>query len=102
MSRLASRATALRIVIGWLIGEVRELIKRVFRTGECRRAAGRLPGQAFVHRSREPLAQAPIDHVTAAERGARQQQPDARTVAEEPTPREAPNIWFGAGSSRAA
>ena len=48
MSRLASRATALRIVIGRLIGEVRELIGRVFRTGECLRAAGRLLAQAFL------------------------------------------------------
>ncbi|ANP53331.1 hypothetical protein AVL59_30760 [Streptomyces griseochromogenes] len=70
MSRLASRATALRIVIGWLIGEVRELIGRVFRTGQCLPAAGWLLGQAFLHRSREPLAQAPIGHVTAAESAA--------------------------------
>ncbi|MFI1727846.1 hypothetical protein ACH40E_01105 [Streptomyces acidicola] len=61
-------------MIGWLIGEVRELIGRVFRTGECLRAAGRLLGQAFLHRSREPLAQAPIVHVTAAESAARQLQ----------------------------
>ncbi|MFF4259285.1 hypothetical protein ACFY1L_49785 [Streptomyces sp. NPDC001663] len=62
---------------------MRELIGRVFRTGECLRAAGRLLGQAFLHRSREPLAQAPIGHVTAAESAARQQQLDARTDAEE-------------------
>ncbi|WP_258308530.1 hypothetical protein [Streptomyces sp. NWU339] len=60
---------------------MRELIGRVFRTGGCLRAAGRLLGQAFLHRSREPLAQAPIDHVTATV--ARQQQLDARTAAEE-------------------
>lgn len=83
MSRLASRATALRIVIDWLIGEVRELIGRVFRTGERLRTAGRLLGQAFPHRSREPLAQALIGHVTAAELAARQQHLDARTDAEE-------------------
>ncbi|MHA5055163.1 hypothetical protein [Streptomyces sp. SD15] len=70
-------------MIGWLIGEVRELIGRVFRTGECLLAAGRLLGQAFPHRSREPLAQSPIGHVTAAESAARQQQLDARTDAEE-------------------
>ncbi|MEU5535047.1 hypothetical protein [Streptomyces sp. NPDC020362] len=57
-------------MIGWLIGEVRELIGRVFRTGQCLPAAGRLLGQAFLHRSREPLAQAPIGHVTAAESAA--------------------------------
>ncbi|MEU3619784.1 hypothetical protein ABZ725_46990 [Streptomyces sp. NPDC006872] len=74
MSRLASRATALPIVIGWLIGEVRELVGGVFRTGVCLRAAGRLLGQAFPHRFREPLAQAPIGHVTAVESAARQQQ----------------------------
>ncbi|MFK0110848.1 hypothetical protein [Streptomyces sp. NPDC091217] len=34
---------------------MRELIGRVFRTGECLPAAGRLLGQAFLHRSREPL-----------------------------------------------
>jgi hypothetical protein len=39
-------------VIGRLIGEVRELIGRVFRTGECLRAAGRLLAQAFLYRSR--------------------------------------------------
>jgi len=82
VSRLASRATALRIVIGRLIGEVREPIGRVFRIGECLRAAGRLLGQAFPHRSREPLARALIDHVTAAEWVAGQQL-DARTAAEE-------------------
>ncbi|MFJ8358048.1 hypothetical protein [Streptomyces sp. NPDC093984] len=70
-------------MIGWLIGEVRELIGRVFRTGECLRAAGRLLGQALLHRSREPLAQAPIGHVTAAESAARQQL-WTRTAVEEP------------------
>ncbi|MFF7965332.1 hypothetical protein ACFZC3_08190 [Streptomyces sp. NPDC007903] len=40
MSRLASRATARRIVIGRLTEEVRELIRRVFRTGKCLRPAG--------------------------------------------------------------
>lgn len=33
----------------------------------------RLLGQAFLHRSRVPLSEAPIDHVTAAERAARQE-----------------------------
>lgn len=32
----------------------------------------RLLGQAFLHRSRLPLSEAPIDHVTAAEWAARQ------------------------------
>ncbi|MER7819041.1 hypothetical protein [Streptomyces sp. NPDC096153] len=82
MSRLASRATALRIVIGRLTGKGRELIEKVFRTGECLRTAGRLLGQAFLHRSREPLAQAPIGHV-AAESAARKQPLEARTDAEE-------------------
>ncbi|MFF4037148.1 hypothetical protein [Streptomyces sp. NPDC001816] len=70
-------------MIGWLAGEVRELIGRVFRTGECLPAAGRLLGQAFLPRSREPLAQAPIHHVTAAESAARQQRLAPRTDAEE-------------------
>ncbi|GAA2317348.1 hypothetical protein GCM10010234_74340 [Streptomyces hawaiiensis] len=48
MSRLASRATALRIVTDWLIGEVRELIVRVFRTRKCLRTAGLLLAQAFL------------------------------------------------------
>ncbi|MGW7243758.1 hypothetical protein [Streptomyces sp. NPDC054804] len=71
-------------MIGRLTGEVRELIGRVFRTGACRHAAGRLLGLAFLHRSREPLTQAPIGDVTAAKSAARQQQLDARTAAEEP------------------
>ncbi|UXY26122.1 hypothetical protein [Streptomyces sp. HUAS TT20] len=45
--------------------------------------AGRLLGQAFLHHSREPLAEAPIGHVTAAESAARKQPLDARTDAEE-------------------
>jgi hypothetical protein len=65
---LASRATALRIVIGSLIGEVRELIGRVFRTGECLPAAGRLLGQAFLHRSREPLVREIDRHQRVADR----------------------------------
>ncbi|WP_225839529.1 hypothetical protein [Streptomyces sp. NK08204] len=69
-------------MIGWLLGKGRELIGRVFRTGECLRTAGRLLGQAFLQRSREPLTQAPIGHVTAAESAARKQPPDARTDAE--------------------
>ncbi|MEU6243995.1 hypothetical protein [Streptomyces sp. NPDC047024] len=42
------------------------------RHGNARANAGgnRLLGQAFLHRSRVPLDQAPIDHVTAAERAA--------------------------------
>jgi len=70
-------------VTGCLIREVRELIRRVFRTGKRLRAAGRLLAQAFLHRSREPLSQAPIGHVTAAESAARQQH-WTRTAAEEP------------------
>ncbi|WP_242440521.1 hypothetical protein [Streptomyces sp. CB02923] len=47
------------------------------RAGNARaNAAGnRLLGQAFLHRSRVPLDQAPIDHVTAAERATRQAEP---------------------------
>ncbi|MER6526376.1 hypothetical protein [Streptomyces sp. NPDC001508] len=56
------------------------------RQGNARaNAAGNhLLGQAFLHRSRVPLSEAPIDHVTAAEWAARQQELDDRTaVAEE-------------------
>ncbi|MFD7137016.1 hypothetical protein [Streptomyces sp. NPDC059894] len=44
------------------------------RQGNARANANgnRLLGQAFLHRSRVPLDQAPIDHVTAAERAARE------------------------------
>ncbi|MDQ0988805.1 hypothetical protein QFZ74_000033 [Streptomyces sp. V3I7] len=44
------------------------------RQGNARANAtgNRLLGQAFLHRSRLPLDEAPIDHVTAAERAARQ------------------------------
>lgn len=44
------------------------------RQGNARANASgnRLLGQAFLHRSRVPLSEAPIDHVTAAERAARQ------------------------------
>lgn len=39
----------------------------------CANASGnRLLGEAFLHRSRVPLSEAPIDHVTAAERAALQ------------------------------
>ncbi|CAL9365976.1 hypothetical protein SUDANB105_00763 [Streptomyces sp. enrichment culture] len=46
------------------------------RKGNARANASgnELLGQAFLHRSRVPLAQAPIDHVTAAEWAARQAQ----------------------------
>ncbi|MFF4031691.1 hypothetical protein ACFYZ2_18395 [Streptomyces sviceus] len=55
------------------------------RQGNARANASgsRLLGQAFLHRSRVPLDQAPIDHVTAAEWAARQQElddPDAAPV----------------------
>ncbi|MFF3542011.1 hypothetical protein ACFYXD_09120 [Streptomyces platensis] len=42
------------------------------RQGNARANASgnRLLGEAFLHRSRVPLSQAPIDHVTAAERAA--------------------------------
>lgn len=45
------------------------------RQGNARANAGgnKLLGQAFLHRSRVPLDEAPIDHVTAAEWAARQQ-----------------------------
>ncbi|MGW3835100.1 hypothetical protein [Streptomyces microflavus] len=45
------------------------------RKGNARATASgnRLLGQAFLHRSRVPLSEAPIDHVTAAEWAARQQ-----------------------------
>lgn len=44
------------------------------RQGNARANASgnRLLGQAFLHRSRVPLSEAPIDHVTAAERAALQ------------------------------
>ncbi|WP_078078836.1 hypothetical protein [Streptomyces niveus] len=46
------------------------------RQGNARATASgnQLLGQAFLHRSRVPLSDAPIDHVTAAEWAARQQQ----------------------------
>jgi hypothetical protein len=56
------------------------------RQGNARANAGgnQLLGQAFLHRSRVPLDQAPIDHITAAEWAARQQELDDRpAVAEE-------------------
>ncbi|MER6531649.1 hypothetical protein [Streptomyces sp. NPDC001508] len=56
------------------------------RQGNARANAtgNKLLGHAFLHRSRMPLDQAPIDHVTAAEWAARQQELDDRTaVAEE-------------------
>ncbi|MFD5753586.1 hypothetical protein [Streptomyces sp. NPDC127033] len=55
------------------------------RQGNARaNAAGNhLLGQAFLHRSRVPLDQAPIDHVTAAEWAALQPQLDSTPDAEE-------------------
>lgn len=52
------------------------------RKGNARANAtgNRLLGEAFLHRSRLPLDQAPIDHVTAAEWAALQQQPGASGV----------------------
>ncbi|MEW2620858.1 hypothetical protein [Streptomyces sp. NPDC048106] len=52
------------------------------RSGNARANAGGNPllGQAFLHRSRVPLDQAPIDHVTAAEWAALQQGPDEHTA----------------------
>ncbi|MFG2996563.1 hypothetical protein [Streptomyces sp. NPDC048340] len=49
------------------------------RAGNARANAtgNRLLGQAFLHRSRVPLGQAPIDHVTAAEWAALQAETDA-------------------------
>ncbi|MET7762917.1 hypothetical protein ABZS71_13120 [Streptomyces sp. NPDC005393] len=46
-------------------------------------SGNRLLGQAFLHRSRVPLYQAPIDHVTSAEWAARQQELDDRAAAVE-------------------
>lgn len=53
------------------------------RQGNARANASgnRLPGQAFLHRSRVPLDQAPVDHVTAAEWAARQEELDDRAAA---------------------
>jgi hypothetical protein len=50
------------------------------REGNARANAtgNRLLGQAFLHRSRVPLAQAPIDHVTATEQAARQHEAGER------------------------
>ncbi|MEE1829302.1 hypothetical protein PUT24_00010, partial [Streptomyces sp. SP17KL33] len=47
------------------------------RQGNARAYASGNPllGEAFLHRSRIPLSQAPIDHVTAAERAAMQLEP---------------------------
>ncbi|NNN33070.1 hypothetical protein HLK59_22450 [Streptomyces sp. S3(2020)] len=56
------------------------------RQGNARANASgnRLLGQAYLHRSRVPLDEAPIDHVTAAEWAARQQNLDNRaSVVEE-------------------
>ncbi|WP_329025732.1 hypothetical protein [Streptomyces sp. NBC_00690] len=49
------------------------------RQGNARANASGNPllGQAFLHRSRVPLSEAPIDHVTAAEWAARQQDLDS-------------------------
>lgn len=49
------------------------------RQGNARATASGNPllGQAFLHRSRVPLSEAPIDHVTAAEWAALQQENDA-------------------------
>ncbi|MBB5938631.1 hypothetical protein [Streptomyces zagrosensis] len=54
------------------------------RKGNARANAGgnRLLGQAFLHRSRVPLDQAPIDHITTAERAALQDE-NERASAEE-------------------
>ncbi|CAL2073574.1 conserved protein of unknown function [Streptomyces murinus] len=52
------------------------------RSGNARANAGGNPllGQAFLHRSRVPLDQSPIDHVTAAEWAALQQGPAEHTA----------------------
>lgn len=54
------------------------------RQGNARANAtgSRLPGEAFLHRSRVPLSEAPIDHVTAAERAALQLGPKEAEVLE--------------------
>jgi hypothetical protein len=62
------------------------------RQGNARANAtgNHLLGQAFLRRSRVPLGQAPIDHVTAAEEAARQQthgdSPDTERELEEGVP----------------
>ncbi|MER7236173.1 hypothetical protein ABT348_35195 [Streptomyces olivaceus] len=54
------------------------------RQGNARgNASGsRLLGEAFLHRSRVPLSEAPLDHVTAAERAARRVSADEAGVLE--------------------
>ncbi|MET9104974.1 hypothetical protein [Streptomyces zhihengii] len=54
------------------------------RQGNARANAtgSRLLGEAFLHRSRVPLSEAPIDHVTAAERAALQLGPEEAEVLE--------------------
>lgn len=55
------------------------------RKGNARANAtgNRLMGEAFLHRSRVPLSEAPIDHVTAAEWAALQQELDSEAALEE-------------------
>ncbi|MFD9817511.1 hypothetical protein [Streptomyces violascens] len=55
------------------------------RKGNARANAtgNRLLGEAFLHRSRVPLSQAPIDHVTATEWAALQQEFDGEAGLEE-------------------
>ncbi|MFG3293359.1 hypothetical protein ACGF3G_31735 [Streptomyces sp. NPDC048179] len=55
------------------------------RKGNARANAtgNRLLGQAFLHRSRIPLSEAPIDHVTAAEWAALQQELDAEEATQQ-------------------
>ncbi|MFF8732788.1 hypothetical protein ACF073_40940 [Streptomyces sp. NPDC015171] len=57
---------------------------QAIRQGNARANASgsRLLGEAFLHRSRVPLSQAPIDHVTAAERASLQISLDEADVLE--------------------
>jgi hypothetical protein len=69
-------------------GEWQDVVEfdAAIRKGNARANAtgNRLLGEAFLHRSRVPLSEAPIDHVTAAEWAAMQQElTDAETDLEE-------------------
>ncbi len=79
---------------GWLIGEVRELIGRAFRTGACRRAAGSCARAGFLHRSREPACSGP-DRPTHCRRIYRRRQ---QTETSEPQRRSRRTRWSTAAS----
>ncbi|WP_165983929.1 hypothetical protein [Streptomyces sp. YIM 98790] len=67
------------------------------RQGNARANAtgNHLLGQAFLHRSRLPLSQAPIDHVTAAEWAARQATPESTAPTDTATAED--DLEHGAG-----